>query len=70
MKTLLRGMVAALVLVPAMARADRADRMERQGERMERQGERREKRGDRVEHRANALEQRNANAAAPVTPAN
>jgi len=37
---------------------------------MERQGERREKRGDRVEHRANALEQRNANAAAPVTPAN
>ena len=49
MKTLWSGMVAALMLVPAMARADRAERMEKRAERMERQGERREKRGDRRE---------------------
>src|SRR5207248_327833 len=57
MKTLWSGMLAALMLVPAMARADRAERME--------------KRGERLEHRADALEQRkaNAHAATPATPA-
>src|SRR5882724_809597 len=58
MKTLWSGMVAALMLVPAMARADRAERMEKRAERMERQGERREKRGERREERGEKLTQK------------
>src|SRR5205814_9958781 len=58
MKTLLRGMVAALVLVPPMARADRADRRERRAERLHRQGERREKHGERREQRGENLVQK------------
>src|SRR5256885_8929689 len=58
MKTLWSGMVAALMLVPAMARADRAERMERRAERMERQGERREKRGERRDERGEEVIQK------------
>src|SRR5256885_7406914 len=58
MKTLWSGTVAALMLVPAMARADRAERMERRAERMERQGERREKRGERRDERGGKVIQK------------
>jgi hypothetical protein len=36
MKIFWSGLVAVLLLIPASARADQADRMERRGERMER----------------------------------
>jgi len=57
MKMFWSGVAAVLLLIPAAARADQADRMERRGERMERQGERREERGERVQKRAETLEQ-------------
>src|SRR5207244_5343439 len=58
MKTLWIGRLSALMLVPAMVRADRAERMEKRADRMERQGERRQKRGERREERGEKLTQK------------
>ena len=58
MKTLWTGLIAACLMIPAAARADRADRLEKRGERMERQGERREKRGEKAEEKAEAKKEK------------
>src|SRR6266851_3762232 len=50
--------IAALLIAPAAARADRADRLERSGQRLERGGERTEKRGERLERRGERREKR------------
>ena len=59
MQTLLTGVVAVLLLIPAAARAGstertehRAEHLKRTGERRKRHGEHREQRGERLEHRA------------------
>src|SRR5713101_6469733 len=51
-------MIAALLIAPAVARADRAERLERRAERMERRGEKLEAVGDKVEQKGEAKEQR------------
>src|SRR5216684_8162117 len=51
-------MIAALLIAPAVARADRAERLERRAERMERRGERKEKRGEKLEAVGDKVEQK------------
>jgi len=60
MKMFWSGVAAVLLLIPASARADQADRTERRGERMERQGERRERHGERREKRGEKLKEKAA----------
>ncbi len=68
MKTLWSGILAAALLLPIAARADKGEREEKRGERMERQGERREKRGERVEKRGEHRENQKPAAATTAAP--
>ena len=58
MKALWSGVLAASLMIPVAARAEKGDHAEKRGERVEKQGERRENRADREEKRGEAVEKR------------